>query len=156
MYKIRIAKVVFDKKIGNSLLSSVQSHWKNWERPLDFHVTCAFMHRDSSSEDKFDVIDWCEHLLREDRKQVTIGVDGIYKSKGNIFTKINYSSVEGPWHTCLPKPEDQILHMTLLVDRQNGFLPKDSLFALRSGEYEKIGDCKDEFFNGELKIQNIT
>ncbi len=154
MPKIKIAKVIFNKNVGHKMISKINND-NNWRHIKDFHVTCTFLHKDESlREDKVEVIGWCEHLLSNGRSQVEVEFDGIYQGQGCIFAGVKSSSVEGLEYTTLPRPSDQILHMTLLVDVENGHKPKDSLLSLQKGNYGKILDLH-EFHIGRLVIEEI-
>ena len=148
----KIAKVVFDYTIGQEFLSSFVNP-VDWEIPPDFHVTCAYLNKRNPRDDKVEVIDWCKQLIRENRNEVTIEFDGIYEGSGCIFSYVKTSNVIGDRYSRIPRPMDQILHLTLLVDRKHGHQPKESLLSLRYGNYTNIANFNKTFI-GTLVVED--
>ena len=146
-HTIKIAKIQFTKETGNEIISTI-SNINNWNIPNDFHVTYTFMHKNGITNDKLNTIKVFESLILNKKNKIMVDFDGIYKSNGNIFTKVNKTDVY------IPKPCDQILHMTLFVDTENDFKPKDSLISLQKDNYTKISDFKKGYI-GELVIETI-
>lgn len=149
MSKIKMVKVLFDNDIGDNIIEKVKDTTINWRPPNDYHITCVFYHiNEVDREDKIEVIQKAKELIDNKQDKIDITFEGVYQSEGTLFTKVKETSIE------LPYPSDQILHMTLKVDFDNNHKPKESLFSLKDGTYNKILEF-DETYTGQLVIEEI-